>query len=801
MSNGTYAVYRFGYFSDLVNRQYRVDLTRRGWNFPDAAVEVPIEQDSVEIEYGASDPFEPVNPSQLKVTFLADDVGVFRPIFTADDELFRLSVYEITSGSDVLIWAGYVMPDEYSEAYKEPPARVDITAIDGLGVLKQKKLNSYTGYKTVIEIITECLFKLQESGQNDTEIFNGSIFENLKSRPSHLDFTQPLLGNIYHSKQNYTEKTPDEPEAEDFNCLSIIKEALKPYGAVLQKWEGGTFVIFEPQARAQTSDWFQYVNGAYTGNTNSIDTNHSLDFTGGSYDKSSQHFPVLRDQKLNIDKAVKAINIDFEATKTRARSLIEDGGFKHYDNSAQTLKYWSINNNSQEGLNFEVRTKPELTTYDIFPNGLLGNSKHLANPLLRPAEPIDARRNIIVFKTDEIAFNQPLRESTPNDYIKSTPVPAPKESFEFSVKWKFPSPNVLGKNFSIKEFAPLNLEIILEGSSGTDYWLQFDSSNEEYVFSTSNNQLEFKTADDKEQEKTIKFDTPEAGQIRLSLFGYGEHVGESNVYSAINYRSGELAIYGLKLKVAEVASLKFSKTRKVNKGITYSTDDVDVGVIHWDNGQTPGSSGDVTRDEGGLSNTKGWEREGLAQEGVSLLQNLANLYLDTFSRPLRLLSGSFNMPSITRLLIDNFSLTEGNKVYTLYPVGGTLNFCTGFGNLKLKEVGEPSTNFFDPSTPPEFDVPIYDPEVGGPVNDEGPGLPNLTGGEPVGEFQTPHLSSQATRVRYNSFVEGPEPDDPPAGTSVEWLDDGSYDQPGVKWQKIISPEGQKIISKLSGLYG
>ena len=802
MSNGDYALYRFGYFSDMAGREYKIELTRRGWDFPFAAIELPIEQDSVTLEFDTNEPFEPVCPSQLTVTFLSHNVADFRPIFTADDELFRLSLYNVTGGAEELLWAGYVMPDEYQEAYKETPVRVDLTAIDGLGILEQKKLSSYLGYSTAIEIITECLFNLQDSQSSnpDTEVFSGTILEKLESRPGHVSFSEPLLSNIYHNRDNYTNKMPDEPEAEDFDCLTIIKEALRPYGAVLQQWTGGDFIIFEPQARAQTGDWFQYANGQYTGYKVQADSSYTLEFDGAPYDIETEHFPVLRDQKLNISKAIKAVNIDFEATKTRARGLIKDAGFKHYANTAQTLKYWSINENSQEGLTFEVRKNPHLREQRVISDGYLANDTDKAQIYVMGYESLQAQGNVFVFTRTDIGFANSILKNSTNDYIKSEPVPAPEESYEFSIKWQFPAPNIYQRNFSIKEFAPLQIELILEGDSGTDYWLKFDDQNEKYVFQTSNNQLELKTEDTKEQERTIKFETPEAGQIRLSIFGYGEHIGESNIYSAIGYRSGELAVWDIELRVAETASLKFNKTRKVNKEITYSTKDKSAKVIHWDNGVTPGSTGDVTQDEGGVTNTKDWSRKGVDEGGYSLLQNLANLYLDTFSRPLRLLSGTFNMVSIREFLINNFKLQEGSDVFTFYPVGGKLDLCRGFANLELKQVGEPSTNYFDPSlNPPEYDIPILDPEAGGgPVRDESPGLPTLTTGQPTPGFQTNHISSEATRVRTNQIEMSPEPADPAPGYSVEWLDDGSYEAPGVKWQKIISPEGQKIISKLGG---
>jgi len=801
----SYGVYGYGYFSDLNGRQYRLDVLRRNWDL--VQYELTIEQDTVTMDFEADEPFDVVNPSSLQATFLLQNPDLFRPLFTADDELFRLRLREITGGKDEHLWTGNVLPDEYDEAYKEPPIRASLTAVDPFGILKQKYLDEYSGFMTVGELITVCLNKARKNS-NDVEIFNGEFYERLLSRPDHVSFSEPLLDNIYHNLNNYTKKSIEEPDEEDFDCLKIIKTALRPYGAVIQRDVDGGILIFEPQARAKSGDWFQYLNGAPTGNTTAISQVYPIEFTtSGGYNRANEHFPVLRDQKLNIDKAIKEVGIDFEATKPRTRSFIRNGLFLKYDNSAQSLPGWEIKSKSTYGVTFEVRPYPVVknveveprTNQDLVTGGAnnYGNIKSIVNRELK--EPFG---NMLSFVNPVFGFNyKPHDRNTQDDYIKSTPETVPQDVLEFRMKWQFPSVTVKNDELNITEWARIKIEIrLFNTTSGEDYFIQYNAAKEKYEFTPSPGPLtffEFKTSGDDEQQQSIQFEVPEVGDCEIKIFGFEPHKGETDKADSVTYLSRELNIWDVGLRAAETDKDVINKTRKGNKDITYSTEKMDVEVIHWDSGVISSSTGDVTKDKD-FNNTGGWTRKGLNNDPVPLLQNLANLYLDTYSRPLRLLSGTFNMPSITEFIRNSFDITEGNEIFTFYPVSAKLDFCTGFGELKLKQVGEPSTNFFDPNQPPEIDLPIS--RGGGPpVRGEGPGLDNFGGTGPTDEgFATPVLSSNLQRSQNNMVKMGPEPFDPPPGYSVEWLDDGSYEAPGVKWQKIISPEGQKIISKLGG---
>lgn len=816
----TYPYYAFGEFSDLSGRKYRLDVLRRDWDQSPELLE--IEQGSVELNFEAEEPFDVVNPSSLSATFLLQDPTFFRALFTADDELFRLRLTELKSGGDKVLWEGNILPDEYDETYKEPPIKANVTAVDIFGVLNQKYLDEYDGFMTVGNLIAKCLAKARRDPA-DTYMFNDFFYERLLSRPDHVSFSEPLLANIYHNLNNYTKRSLEEPDEEDFDCLKIIKTALRPYGAVIQRDVGGALLIFEPQARASQNAniWDEYQYGVPTGNQPVKSLFYDINFKAGSgYDKLTMHFPVLRDQKLNIAKAIKTAEVDFEATKTRARSFIYNGLFRKYDESNQTLDGWLINdpnakkvshNPSAYGITFEIRPTPQIHNERIEPRDnqdlvIDGSTNYGNSQYIDSRQRVEPFGNMLTLTNPVYGFNyQPHDRNTQDDFIQMKPARIPADKMEFGMKWQFPTVAVTGgTNFNIREWSQIKLQISLTNTqSGDQYRIQYNPYEEKYEFQKPANYgaqeyFYFETSSDERQEQRIEFDVPEVGDLILTIFGFEPHTGDTDNAQEVKYLSGELNIWDLDLRVAEKDEETINKTRKGNDDITYSTDKMKTEVIHWDHGNISSSTGDVTKDEN-FNNTGGWTREGLDNNPVTLLENLANLQLDTFSRPLRLISGTFNMPSIHEFLRNSYRIDEGGQEFIFYPVSGKLDLCNGFGELKLKQIGEPSDADFDPNKPPDYDEPEIPRRGDEPPVSEGPGMDNFGGTGPTDEgFATPVLSSNLQRSRRNMVKMGPEPFDPPPGFSVEWLDDGSYAEQGSKFQKFKDGSGNIFVNKLGG---
>lgn len=86
---------------------------------------------------GFDENFQAIMTSEFNFNMLSENAedGKFFDLFTGDESKFRVV---IETGTDSTIWAGYLLPDQYSEPYKNGAFFVNFTATDGLGLLKNK---------------------------------------------------------------------------------------------------------------------------------------------------------------------------------------------------------------------------------------------------------------------------------------------------------------------------------------------------------------------------------------------------------------------------------------------------------------------------------------------------------------------------------------------------------------------------------------------------------------------------------------------------------------------------------------
>lgn len=133
--------------------------------------------------------------SELAFNMLSPDAtdATFLKLFTGDEERFRVELRK--EEGDVLLWQGHILPDQYSEPYKNGCFFVSFAATDGLGRLKGKYLPDayYSEEKSVIDLFCQCL---QLTGLQMDLYFNPAI-EN---------FVNKNWNTIYIDTLNFAEK-------------------------------------------------------------------------------------------------------------------------------------------------------------------------------------------------------------------------------------------------------------------------------------------------------------------------------------------------------------------------------------------------------------------------------------------------------------------------------------------------------------------------------------------------------------------------------------------------------------------
>lgn len=107
---------------------------------------------------GADDKYQSLMASEFKFNMLVTDMsdGKFYHLYTGNEKRYKVTVH---SDLEVLLWEGYLLPDFYSEPYENGSFFVELTATDGLGLLKGVYLDDlyYKKETSVMRLICEAL--------------------------------------------------------------------------------------------------------------------------------------------------------------------------------------------------------------------------------------------------------------------------------------------------------------------------------------------------------------------------------------------------------------------------------------------------------------------------------------------------------------------------------------------------------------------------------------------------------------------------------------------------------------------
>ena len=118
---------------------------------------------------GSDDKTQPIVGSETNFSMETGDGedGKYIQFFTNDEQKWLVekkisteqAYEEFLDRAGELLWKGYMLPESYSEPYANPLFYVGLSAVDGLGLLKGKRLSAdfYEEEKTPVEVIIACL--------------------------------------------------------------------------------------------------------------------------------------------------------------------------------------------------------------------------------------------------------------------------------------------------------------------------------------------------------------------------------------------------------------------------------------------------------------------------------------------------------------------------------------------------------------------------------------------------------------------------------------------------------------------
>lgn len=107
---------------------------------------------------GADDKYQSIMASEFRFNLMVNDKtdGKFFHLYTGNEKRYLVTVEDQDNN---LLFEGFLLPDFYSEPYDNGVIFVDLTATDGIGLLKSKYLPNqfYKQENAVIKLIAECL--------------------------------------------------------------------------------------------------------------------------------------------------------------------------------------------------------------------------------------------------------------------------------------------------------------------------------------------------------------------------------------------------------------------------------------------------------------------------------------------------------------------------------------------------------------------------------------------------------------------------------------------------------------------
>lgn len=202
-------------------RAYKVTIFEEGYS-GSSILPLKFAGDCVTITYGERDQseIEPIKSSQAEITILCDiDGHPYAKLYSSDPAKYMVYIDDITDGTTVPIWRGYLSTSVYQQQLGKKPYTLRLVANDGFEILMQKPYindegKHYTDIISVSDLIERLVtpldtiadidlgyFPAYYRGQQvhtlkDIAIPSASIYAALGQNPTYYDVLVSVLSNF-----------------------------------------------------------------------------------------------------------------------------------------------------------------------------------------------------------------------------------------------------------------------------------------------------------------------------------------------------------------------------------------------------------------------------------------------------------------------------------------------------------------------------------------------------------------------------------------------------------------------------
>lgn len=288
---------------------------------------------NLQIQYipKSDDVFEPIIASQLNISIDVTVGEELMPNFTTLND--RKYLVKLLNQDNSIEWQGWALSDSVNISYTTGRKELSFNAVDGIGMLEKINYPLSNDYYLVnlVNCLTYILNSLNQIAfPNQLNLISGISYyaDGMLTRSDNTNY-EPLI-------QSYLRITTFlDDNSKPYNCLQVLTEILKGFGAKLFQAEGKWYII-TPNQFAQESYYFteyNYLGSIITSGQKSLLGNISSYVEGGIYFVDNSQLKILRKgyNKVNITK-----NIDYPANYITNWNLINYTGTNAFGWSQET---------------------------------------------------------------------------------------------------------------------------------------------------------------------------------------------------------------------------------------------------------------------------------------------------------------------------------------------------------------------------------------------------------------------------------------------------------------------------------
>ncbi|WP_060872871.1 hypothetical protein [Myroides odoratus] len=221
--------------------------------FPFETIENQAAKSSIKLTYeGADDKYQSLMTSSLVFDLLVKDGadGKFYHLFTGSETRYRV---DLTDENNVLLWRGFLLPDQYSEPYKSPTLFVSMTATDGIATLEGKDFPDNSYYSQDNSIISYLCKALEMTGLKQDLYFCPSIVAGNGFRWDEIYVNGRLYTDDYEEDEFGISDTWEKDTVYD-----VLENIVHDLGCKLYTYNGKWWLIGINQQHKEQLSCFRY---------------------------------------------------------------------------------------------------------------------------------------------------------------------------------------------------------------------------------------------------------------------------------------------------------------------------------------------------------------------------------------------------------------------------------------------------------------------------------------------------------------------------------------------------------------